>query len=170
MFLTLRLCTWFNQPVHQEKMLCIVRFCKPKKLCISTYGLGPTVLCETAKKNPPILLSLKLFDLGNAFILWTKKHGNYIFITKDEKHCPAEMMTHFEDRFGALDGWYRKHQLRAHYCMKPIFHKSFDIDVTAWTPIQSRDPVIERYNLKYHGWWSRCMASGSWYAPLVQVS
>lgn len=30
--------------------------------------------------------------------------------------------------------------------MKPIFHKSFDIENTVWTPIQSRDPVIERYN------------------------
>lgn len=32
--------------------------------------------------------------------------------------------------------------------MKPIFHKGFDIEITVWTPAQSRDPVIERYNLK----------------------
>lgn len=32
---------------------------------------------------------------------------------KAEKLGPAEMMMHFEDGFRVLDGWYRKHQLRA---------------------------------------------------------
>lgn len=40
-----------------------------------------------------------------------------------------------------------KTPVKGHYS---IFHKSFDSEIVVWTPIQSRDSAIERYNLKYH--------------------
>lgn len=47
-----------------------------------------------------------------------------------------------------LCSWWmiQKSPVKEYYFVKPILYKSFDIEITAWTPIQSRYPVIQRYN------------------------
>lgn len=59
--------------------------------------------------------------MKRVFLANTKRHKFFEpretwkrhICNKDEKHCPAEMMMHFEGEFWAPDGWYRNHQLRA---------------------------------------------------------
>lgn len=42
--------------------------------------------------------------------------------------------------------------VKGHYRVKPISHKSFDIEITVRAPAQSGGPVTERCDLKRRGW------------------
>lgn len=102
-------------------------------------------------------------------ILWTKGDVQTTYLYQRWKALPCGDDDAFWGR--VLSSWWmiQKPPVKSHYCAKPIFHKSLDIEIIVWTPIQSRGSVIERLNLKHHALWSPWMASGGWCAPLVQV-